>query len=542
MDKTKIVIIGLDGMSFDLVKKWLHKDTLPNFYRLSQEGIWGRLDSVIPYQSITSWTSFMTGKNPAKHGHFNFLTFKPGTREVMYLNNFTTIKGPTIWDFLNEADKKIGVMNVPCTYPVKEINGFMIPCWLTPPNEKNPTYPPSLAKELRKRFGDYLFEYRVAKFEHGLESFQKLLRGLYFTTEKRAESAIYLMKKYDYDLFMVVFTAVDSIQHFFWHFTDETHPLYDPKKVEREGDIILKFYQKMDKIVGDFLAEVDPDNSYFFAISDHGFGPLVKQVNINKILNQKGLLTLRKEYIFERSKVISVLEKLDVFNLRKRISRNIRQKLFNWINNPPLDWSKTKAYCGGSCELGVYINLKRRSPYGIVDEKEYEELRDIIAKDLLNLHDPENGQRVIEQVIKKEDIYKGEYLFEMPDLLLVMAKGYEPVECYDLRDLFIFPVPLKRTGWHRLEGVVFARGKGIKKGGNIHSSIMDLAPTILYLLAVLIDKEMVRRIMDIFEENFISSHPPEYVSNPNYIEKRIKRYKEREERVIMDRLKSLGYL
>jgi predicted AlkP superfamily phosphohydrolase/phosphomutase len=546
MSKRKILIIGLDGASFDLVKCWIEQNKLPNLCRIAQSGVWGKLDSVIPYQSITAWTSFMTGKNPAKHGHYNFVTLEPGTRRVLHVNNATTINSKTLWEILCDYNKKLGVMNVPCTYPVKKVNGFMIPDWLTPESEKSPTYPPELASELKKKFGDYLFEYRVTHFEHGLENEQNFLKNLYYTTEKRAESGIFLLKKYEWDFAMVVFTAMDTIQHFYWHHTDSTHPMYNHLKAERKDDEILKFYQKIDQIIGNFLTEVDLSNTRIVILSDHGFGPLIKQVNINKLFENLGLLVLKK-HNFDGIGIINFLEKLDFFNLRKHFSRRLRQQFFNWIINPPIEWTRTKAYSGTSCELGIYINLEGRNSGGIVKQNEYNELKEFISEKLLELIDPDTGKKVIERVIKKEDIYTGPYLNEMPDLLLIMAKGYEPVERFDSSDLFISKIPLRRTGWHRLEGIFLAMGEGIKKGYEIKdANIVDICPSLLYMLGIPIPNDMDGKVLDIFEQAYSINHPIEYIKPAEDFSRQCKKNiilsEEDRESQIKDRLRALGYL
>lgn len=545
----KVLIIGLDGVPFDLVNSWTIENKLPNISKIKQKGVWGTLNSVLPCHSLSNWTSFMTGKNPAKHGHFDFVTRVPGSRTVAYINSAISINGKTLWDILGDYGKKLGVMNVPVTYPVREVNGFMIPDWLTPSTAKNPTYPPELCIELNKKFGDFLFEYRGELFEKGKENEEQLLQKLYYSTEKRAESALFLMEKYDWDFFMIVFTGTDTIQHFLWHYTDSMHPLHDTPEVRRRGDEILKYYQKMDQIIGNFLNKIDSDTRVII-LSDHGFGPFIKKVNINKVLLDLGLLVINKKQLIKSPshgfEFLNFLAKFDCLNLRKLFPRKLRQRAIDLATDAPIDWSRTRAYSGSSAEEGgVYINLKGRDPKGVVTPgDEYNELRELISEKLTELTDPDTGKKVIEKVFKKENLYCGPYLDRMPDLLLVMARGYEPIGSFDRDNLFVSPA--RRTGTHRSEGIFLAMGDGIIKGKEIeNASILDVCPTILYILDSPVPSDMDGKVLDIFNPSYRAENPIRHidVSSPTTMEVgESKAWADAEEDEIKERLKALGYI
>ncbi len=537
----KVVVIGLDGAPYDLVRRWTAANELPALAALMREGVWGRLDSVLPYQSVAAWTSFMTGTSPAKHGHFDFVTRAPGTRTVVHVNNADTIDGRTLWTLLGEGGRRIGVLNVPVTYPVRPVNGFMVPDWLTPSLARSPTYPPKLAEELRRRFGDYLFEFRSGPYEAGRQGEAQFLKDLYQTTRGRAESALYLLETQSWDFFMVVFTGPDTMQHFLWHYTDPTHPRHDPAAVAAQGDEVLKYYRMLDRIVAEFRARLAPETR-LFVVSDHGFGPFVKLFNANKLLMDLGLLVMERVPVRNRSGLLDLIERVDVLNLRQRLSRRLRHKVFNWIMAPPVDWSRTKAYSGAPTENGIYINLRGRGPHGAVPMDEYEVLRNAIISALLAVRDPENGHQVVERVYRKEELYRGPYLGQMPDLLLVMAPGYELAESFDARRMFLAPTR-RRTGTHRPEGVLIACGKGIVQGVEIApASLLDVAPTLLYLAELPIPSDMDGRVLDIFEEAFRRRHPVLSTDGSRAGGPRTPVWDQSEEEEVKERLRQLGYL
>ena len=127
----KVICIGLDGATFDLIRPWLSKGKLPNIGRIIKDGVWGELESVIPPVSAPAWTSFMTGKNPGKHGIFGFKKEKQGTYEELFVNR-KLIKSETLWKCLSDVGKKVIVINVPLTYPPEEINGYLMSGMDTP--------------------------------------------------------------------------------------------------------------------------------------------------------------------------------------------------------------------------------------------------------------------------------------------------------------------------------------------------------------------------------------------------------------------------
>ena len=73
----RIFLLGWDGATFDLIRPWVAQGKLPNIARLMETGVHGPLRSTIPPWTFPAWTSFMTGKNPGKHGIFDFFAPSP---------------------------------------------------------------------------------------------------------------------------------------------------------------------------------------------------------------------------------------------------------------------------------------------------------------------------------------------------------------------------------------------------------------------------------------------------------------------------------
>jgi len=337
------------------------------------------------------------------------------------------------------------------------------------------SYPGSFCKKLVEEIGLYkTLGWAIdtwALSENRIDE-KIFLEDLFYTMNQRKEIMMNMLKKKDFDLFIFIFQASDRVQHMFWRLIDETHPAYDRKKAEKYGDAILKVYQKMDEILGEVMPFVD-ENTTLFVISDHGFHSFRKAVNLNTWLVKNGYMTLSsekgKEYKLE-----------DLFG-----------KGEFW---PNVDWQRTKAYALG---LGcIYMNLKGREIYGIVKAgDEYNDLKKEIVTKLKNLRDPATGKRVIVDVYKREDIYKGEYLKEAPDLVVGFNEGYRVSWQTALGGIPPKVIVENKSNWsgdHCSFDPSITQGIFIsnKKFAGESPSIIDIAPTVLEIFNLPIPEEM----------------------------------------------------
>ena len=150
----KLLVIGLDGASFNVLDALIEKGRLPNLASLVRDGARANLETTFPPITAVAWSSFMTGKNPGKHGIFEFKRKGGGsTRELAVNASFRD--GPAIWDLLGAAGKRVIVHNFPCTYPPADVNGLMIADFMTPRGKRDFTYPASLLGEIESEFGPY---------------------------------------------------------------------------------------------------------------------------------------------------------------------------------------------------------------------------------------------------------------------------------------------------------------------------------------------------------------------------------------------------
>ena len=121
----KAVVVGLDGVPFSLLQDLIRRDLTPNMKSIFSEGYFGQMSVTIPEISSISWSSFMTGTQSGEHNIFGFMDLEPGTYNLFF-PNYHHLMAPTLWDDLALKGKKSIVINMPATYPAKEINGVLI--------------------------------------------------------------------------------------------------------------------------------------------------------------------------------------------------------------------------------------------------------------------------------------------------------------------------------------------------------------------------------------------------------------------------------
>jgi len=504
----KVFVIGLDGATFDIIKPLVKEGKLPTIGKLMSEEVHGNLKSTIPPATLPAWPSFMTGKNPGKHGVFDFM----GRESNEYYGKIMSSKdihGETLWRILSKFGKRSIVINVPATYPSEKINGIIISGMLTPLG-RTYTYPPELEEEIK----GYVIEMDPEIYEKDKSIF---MDELYSITQKRKDTALYLMKKYEWDLFMVMFRETDIIQHILWG----------------EKEKIFQFYQYIDKIINQLTAKIDK-NTYIIIMSDHGFGELKKMVCINKWLTDLGLLSykrkdysslryvklnklsgLKTDYLnkktlfklgFSRQRIIFWLEKIGLEKSLSLIPKSIRKRIRASLPETDLDidWVRTKAYFSSffcAETQSITINLKGCDPEGIVDPKEYENVREYIIKKLHELRDPATGEKVVDKVFRREEIYHGPCLDRAPDIVMLLKEGYKASGDFLQKEVI---VPKEKIeGAHRMNGILIVIGPDIKQGEEIkNTEIIDLTPTIIHIMNIPVPKDMDGRVLkEIFKED-----------------------------------------
>lgn len=548
----KVIVVGLDGATFDLIRPWIGQGKLPTMARLVTEGASGDLRVQWPPGTVPNWPSFMTGVNTGKHGIYFWLK-KVGDKFAVV--NSTFLKQKPLWNIIGDFGKRSIVINVPITYPPTPLDGVIITDGiLTPANASIFTYPSSLREEIEQNLGEPYRLYPEVAHQDGKE--RAFLDCLKETENVRFRTLQYLKDSYPWELIVVVFSATDLVQHACWKFIDSSHPQYDAKSSQKFGDSILRVYQQMDGFLKTLLEQMEQETRLVI-MSDHGSGPLYLRMHSSVWLLHEGYLALRRspltalKYLLFRSGITvenayRVARMLGLGHLKKRIAPrlnpdNFLRKWFLSFND--VDWSRTRAYAQGG---GIYINVRGRNDQGSVSPgKEYETLRDELIAKLSQITIPGTTERFFPGICKKEDLYFGEEMDAIPDILLINKPGYEDTGDFEFFSNKIYYGVTSISGTHRDNGVFILWGKGIKKGLQLDSpSILDIAPTVFCLLGLPVPDYMDGRILQeaIESPDFFSQVDADSADGTEKHRQTENDYSSEEEQEIIERLTNLGYL
>src|SRR2546426_4508404 len=153
----RALVIGIDSASPFLITKWM--DDLPNLASIFSTGAGGVLQSIVPPESVPAWQCFATGKNPAKIGNYGFSYI---SKDLQLKHGKTTPEMGCFWDICSREGMKVGVFNVPGTFPPYPLNGFMISGFPVP-TRKVWAFPETLMKRLDKAVNGYDIDVPLTK-------------------------------------------------------------------------------------------------------------------------------------------------------------------------------------------------------------------------------------------------------------------------------------------------------------------------------------------------------------------------------------------
>ncbi|HEX9036461.1 MAG TPA: alkaline phosphatase family protein [Ktedonobacterales bacterium] len=371
----RVLAIGLDGVPYSFATRQAREGRMPNLARIFAAGTVSPLNSSWPFVSSVAWSSFMTGCNPGKHNIYGFVDRRPNSYDV-FLPNSATMRREPLWTELSRAGKQVVVMNVPVTYPPRQVNGLMVSCFLSPSLEKA-TYPKELAGRLQQMGYKIDADAAIAR-----RSKKEFMAELHHVLERRAAVMFELMDSEPWEFFMSHIMETDRLHHFFWEYMEENDPQWAPE--------FYDFYTKVDDILGRVWERVDA-NTTLIILSDHGFCTIRKEVYLNHYLREHGWLHLQPT----QGKPPSIADIAPT----------------------------TRAF---SMDPGrVFINVRGREPRGSVEPgAEYERVRNELKDALLEMRDPDTGALMVERVYTREEIYHGDSFPNAPDLVVAPHRGY----------------------------------------------------------------------------------------------------------------------
>lgn len=515
----KMFILGLDGASFRLVNEFIEKGKMPVLEGIIKNGCYGKLISTVPPHTAPGWVSAFTGVSPGEHGVYQFWD----TQAPNYVGKFMGLKDfhvPPVWNILNMNGIKTGLVNIPMTHPPVKLDGFMITWPLS--NTLRYAYPEDILIKLAEYGGHYASDLSVM-YDGNLDYIDKAIS----ITQKRVKSIEYLVRNCEWDILISVFTEIDRVCHFYWHFMDPKSRYYEIGASEKLKKAVENIYCETDKAFGKIL-ELLPKDVTVMVISDHGFDVGDINLYVQSFLMDKSLLGIKKA-----SDSADILDKVknSWFECELEGERYI------------VDWSKTIAYMAAPGSYGINVNLKGRQQCGIVEQCDYESVRDNLISIFEKVTHPYDHSKLFKKVARREDVYKGRSLSMAPDIILI-PESYSTMAHHSLKPGQIFGIP-EHKGMHDSDGI-FAIYREQLNCKDMPSSacIEDVAATILNYYGISKPEYMEGKSIIQFENTSLRSPEMGVFCADKYtlVSDVGDDYTDDERREAEKKLKSLGYL
>jgi len=532
----RVLIIGLDGATFDILNPMMEAGRMPNLAELIRTGTAGILESTKPPITPAAWTTFMTGKGPGRHGIVDFEKYDVRNNQLSF-NSTYEIREKTIWEILSEKGLRVGSINVPMTYPPRKVNGFMISGFETPSTETEFTYPPKLKHAILQRWPHYNYSSDwQRKVLGGDELFQRNLRYIEQSFQQGYELVEYCGERFGWDVMMIMYKLVDNLQHKAWKYLDPKTSGRHPRRAEMSA----RCFTSLDKSIGDLIRYARENEAMIIVMSDHGHGSLDGKAQPNALLEQWGYLKIKSRTIQAKRRARKIIDRL-LGRTTKRFEANLGIE-----HELALDWSQTKACVMHAGMYGfLYLSLKDRQPGGLIDPEDYDRVREDLQRQFLSVTcQNREGEtiQVFPEVHKAEELYncRREDQPWLPDLLLVPNPGLAVVRKIRGHQAVRWSSRHRLEGTHRVEGILAVNGPNVRSGGTTHASIADIAPTLLAAIGLRVPADMEGQVQtELFSQKLVVEYePPQTIETAEHKEV----YSDEEKEALTRRLTDLGYL
>lgn len=508
----RLLVLGIDAASSDLVSRWAREGHLPTLGRLMEQGISGRVSGVDGFFIGSTWPSLYTGLNPAGHGFYRIDQLKNGTYQFFRPHDEDGgIGGKPFWSRVSEAGKTATVLDVPLSLIDPKLAGLQVVEWGGHDSVNGFQASSSdLEQHILNRIGPYPMPSSCDGHRETAADFCSFIDGLCAAITKKADLTIDLLKRPASDLFVQVFTEAHCAGHQCWHLHDPTHPAHDAEIAAQTGDPLLRVYQAVDEALGRIL-EFAPDHDVL-VFSAHGMGPFRGgHMLLQPILHELGV-TLPPAAPDSGPGAFAAILRNRARAVWHKTPAGLRQLVKASLRRAPVhrrslaqhgiraDFQRSRCFPvpNGFPISALRLNLQGRDPSGVLtDGPESETFCRQLAEDLLSLVNPDTGERIVQEVIRTAELYAGPRLQALPDLLIAwsdralgtrtLADGRgatvrarsEKIGTIERQNSF------GRSGEHMKDGFYTFRAAGRNCGAEQQSiSIYDIAPTICELLGV----------------------------------------------------------
>ncbi len=455
---------------------------MPALEGLIARGSAGSLTSTVPTYTPPAWISMTTGVNPGKHGIFGFLS-TTAQDDTSLVAHSGLIGAPSLWDYANHNGLRMGVFNVPMTYPPTPVEGFMISGGLAAgwTNTEMPNFssdPDSGLLALKIGGGHYPLD-TVVSYENDWKG-SAAIKKIEEVQRLRRRVLKGLLMEREVDAVFAVFEGPDRLQHLHYQYLVPFSGWYDRPEAGEMRDLANSYFTEVDRGIAD-IAEWAGDDGHVIVVSDHGFGPWEKTLNVNLLLNEWGYLKLPNLSKLTRLRPISGKAQQVA---RRVLPRRVLQAAKARVGRA-ISWNETSAFASHVAEQGIHVNTRADLPKGWLNAARAERVQNELVERLLSLTDDSDSAPVVDKVVRRAEVIHGSYASRAPHLFPFCRD-----QRYELSDTLAASSILtdhrdRPWGYHHSEGIFVAAGPGVVAGRlQAAPHIVDVAPTVLHLLGL----------------------------------------------------------
>jgi predicted AlkP superfamily phosphohydrolase/phosphomutase len=284
--KPRVVVLSVNGMELDVIRPLLLEGKMPNLSSVIKKGAYGKLRTISAPNCPRVFSTIFTSTKPEENGVTGFVVGG-------ITANTNMLKEEPIWSLLSKKGVTVGMANVPATFPVMPVNGYMISGMLT--RGKNcedgvlcapkfseveggdAVYPPALKAELLKNVGDFYIDCeRMPSAEdlkgHESAAIDAWLSKVQLIRDQQTQLFDYLLEHHPTDFTWLGQSCEDRTGHWLYPIAPYNAG-YNPKINATHTEAFPDQYIAFDKVLGAVLKHID-DNTYVMIVSDHGIKPL----------------------------------------------------------------------------------------------------------------------------------------------------------------------------------------------------------------------------------------------------------------------------
>jgi predicted AlkP superfamily phosphohydrolase/phosphomutase len=475
----RLLILGLDGATWTVLDAMRRRGVMPNLDRLFRGAATGTLRSSVPPMTAAAWSTMQTGCSPVRHGIFDHRYYDaPSGR--MKVNHGGRIRVPTLWQVLSGSGRSVVSLNLPGTFPAPQgVRGVVVSGMDAPHFEAATASCPEFAARLRAEAPDYTLGYHWKRAPLSLEELQENARRTVVSFRGRAEGGLVADRHVpDWSALMVQFQNLDPFQHRVWPYLNVDETGKDEPAWNAAAESVLK---GLDEACGLLLDLAAKRGAAVMVVSDHGFGPCLGRIHVNRVLMQAGLARMPGAGGKAARRLRQGLDHLRLWH-QKRHDPAARSASFELsvAAQFPFDWSRTVAFAPHQDTAAmVYLNRSLLTTPRLLDDA-----RNSAAMAMAEAKHPEHGTPLFPEVVCLATAHGIDPAAEgYPDLLALPDEAYwVRTKLGPGRD-WIEP-DANLPGTHRPLGIVAVQAPGVAPGHRLQANLQDVAPSVLSLFGL----------------------------------------------------------